>query len=483
MVNQKRQFRRTTLLIWFFVGCLVGLAAARRLSLHSWLVVALAGIISLSLFSRRQVVSLLAVILFGGLLGLWRGTGYMKRLQAYQQFWQQTVVMTAEAQSDAVYGYNSQLDFEVAGAQLLKPWPANLAGKIKVDGFGAPMVYRGDQLEITGKLRPTRGSAQAKMSYAKIQLLAHKKSAVDDVRRRFIAGMQSDLPEPEASFGAGLLIGQRSTIPKATNDELSATGLTHLVAVSGYNLTIIIIAVRKLLGRMSKFQSTVAAYTLMFLFVIVTGLSASIVRAAMVSSLSLLAWYYGRAVRPLLLISWAAALTALWQPFYLWADIGWYLSFLAFFGVLVLAPLMEKIARRFGNPPSLVLLLCETVSAQVMTLPIIMYIFGRLSLIGLVSNLMVVPLVPLAMLASLLAGLAGMLIASWAGWLAWPAKWLLTYMLNVTSLLSQLPHAATYQAISAATMISLYVLILMIAWRTTTKLKTMKDRSERRDMV
>jgi competence protein ComEC len=390
----------------------------------------------------------------------------------YRQVWQQPVVLMAQAQSDAVYGYNSQLDFEVAGIQLVRPWPRHLAGKIKVDGLGAPMVYRGDWLQISGKLRPTRGSAQAKMSYAKIRILGHQKSLVDDVRRRFIAGLQSDLPEPEASFGAGILIGQRSTIPKATNDELSATGLTHLVAVSGYNLTIIIVAVRKLFGGLSKFQSTVAAYLLMFLFVVVTGLSASIVRAALVSSLSLLAWYYGRSVRPLLLITLAASLTAWWQPFYLWADIGWYLSFLAFFGVLELAPLLVEIARRFGEPPSLVLLLCETVSAQMMTLPIIMYIFGRLSLVGLVSNLMVVPLVPLAMLASLLAGLAGMLAAPWAGWLAWPARWLLTYMLNVTSLLSRLPHASTQQTVSAASMVSLYVLILLAAWRTSLKLKS-----------
>lgn len=471
MGKQKQRFRRTTLLTCFCVSCLLGLALARRISLVYWPVVGATGIVCLALFGRRLLISLLSVVLFGTLLGLWRGTGYMRQLHLYQQFWQQTVVLTAQAQSDAVYGYNSQLDFEVAGVQVVRPRPGHLAGKIKVDGFGAPMVYRGDQLEITGKLRPTRGSNQAKISYAKIRLIGHKKSVVDDIRRRFIAGLQSDLPEPEASFGAGLLIGQRSTIPKETNDELSATGLTHLVAVSGYNLTIIIIAVRKLLGRMSKFQSTVAAYTLMFLFVVVTGLSASIIRAALVSSLSLLAWYYGRTVRPLLLIGLAAAVTAYWQPFYLWADIGWYLSFLAFFGVLVIAPLLVKIAERFGKPPSLILLLCETVSAQVMTLPIIMYIFGRLSLVGLVSNLMVVPLVPLAMLASLLAGLAGMLATAWAGWLAWPARWLLTYMLDVTGLLSQLPHAATYQAISAVSMTSLYLLILIIAWRVTAKLK------------
>jgi competence protein ComEC len=394
-------------------------------------------------------------------LGLLRGGQYMALTDQYNKLHSQPVVVVAQASSDAIYGYNSQLDFEVTQVQVLQPQTLHLAGKIKVDGFGAPMVYRGNTVQLTGRLRPTRGSAQAKMSYAKIKLIDKHISSIDRLRQKFIAGLESALPEPAASFGAGLLIGQRSTIPPAVNDQLSTTGLTHLVAVSGYNLTIIIVAVRRLLGRRSKYQSTVAAVSLMILFILVTGLSASIIRAAMVSSLSLLAWYYGRKFKPLLLITLTAAATAWWNPFYLWADIGWYLSYLAFFGLLVIAPLLDSLIGRFTKPNQLLMLLAETTSAQIMTLPIIMYIFGRLSLISLVSNLMVVPLVPLAMLGSLAAGLAGSLLGGLAGWLSWPARFLTTYMLDVVGLLSSLPHAAVQRTISSDSMVALYILIIL----------------------
>src|SRR5205807_2186671 len=104
--------------------------------------------------------------------------------------------------------------------------------------------------------------------------------------------------------------------------------------VSGYNLTIIIRGLNRLkLG--SKYQRLILSLAFIAFFVLVTGFSASIVRAAIVSTLSLWAWFYGRKIRAVLLIAFTAALTGLINPFYIWGDLGWYLSFLAFFGVLI----------------------------------------------------------------------------------------------------------------------------------------------------
>src|SRR5581483_4964968 len=155
------------------------------------------------------------------------------------------------------------------------------------------------------------------------------------------------------------------------------------------------------------------------------GFSASIVRAALVSILSLWAWYYGRRVKPMVLISLAAAITALWNPFYIWADLGWWLSFLAFFGVLVISPLITN--RLFKKTPKLfTLVFLETLSAELMTLPLILMTFSQLSIVALIANLLVVPLVPLAMLLSTVAGAAGFITPQIAGWLALPARLLLT---------------------------------------------------------
>jgi competence protein ComEC len=232
------------------------------------------------------------------------------------------------------------------------------------------------------------------------------------------------------------------------------------VAVSGYNLTIIVRAVGRLkLG--SKFQKLVICLALIVGFMLVTGFSASIVRAALVSVLSLWAWYYGRRIKPMVLISLAAAITALWNPFYIWGDLGWWLSFLAFFGVLVIAPLIT--ARLFKKPPKLfTLVLIETLSAELMTLPLILMTFSQLSIVALIANLLVVPLVPLAMLLSAIAGLAGFLTPQLAGWIALPARLLLTYMLDIVHMLSSVPSALVHRSISLTYMLILYSVVLSV---------------------
>ena len=449
---------------------LVGLGIARVAQLDfSWLIL---GLFLLPLiFKQRRLLIMCSLFLALG-LGWWRGSIFMRRLAAYEQLQLQEVTVQGKADNDAIYGDKTQLAFDLNDVEVLEPQHINLVGKVKIAGFGAPMVYRGDTVQASGKLYKTRGSRQASISFADISVDGHHNSAVDNFRRRFSAGIQSALPEPLASFALGLLIGQRTTIPEKVNQQLSTVGLTHLVAVSGYNLTILVLAIRRLLGKRSKYQSTVLSLMLIGLFLVVTGLSASIVRAAIVSLLSIGAWYYGRTFRPLLLICLAAAITAGWNPLYLWADIGWYLSFLAFFGVLVIAPLLKR--RLFGDKKvqPITYVLIETISAQLMAAPLIMYIFGQVSVIGIIANLLVVPLVPLAMLLSLAAGLSGMFLPSIAGWIAWPARLLLTYMLDIVNALSHIPHALTNRSLLLWQMIGIYTVVVFLClmlWHKSTK--------------
>jgi len=462
------QITNTTLLKFFCSSLLAGLALARKVdfsnAFYAFILIGCAGAYVL----RHTQFKLVFIVGLAVLAGLWRGQSYMAHLATYQQLFRKQITVSAQADTDAIYTKNSQLSFDVVRPTVIKPERQTLIGKIKVEGFGVPMVYKGDLMQLQGSLSPTNGSAQAKLSFAKIAVIKRGSSPIEVLRRRFVAGLISVLPEPEAPFGAGLLLGQRSTIPKDVSDQLSATGLTHLVAVSGYNLTIIIVAVRKIMGKASKFQSTMMATGLMLLFLLLTGMSASIIRAALVSSLSLFAWYYGRQFKPLLLILGTAAATAFWNPFYLWSDIGWYLSYLAFFGVLMIAPVLSAAIGRGKKPKLVGALLTETVSAQVMTLPIIMYIFGRVSVIGLLANVLVVPMVPLAMLLTLVAGISGMMYAPLAGWVAWPAKLLLTYMLDLVGILSHFPHASFQQLISLPLMLAGYAVILIatiLLWR------------------
>ncbi len=454
-----RHYRRTTLIT---VGCaavLAGLGLARKFNFEPSFWFFLLATCSLLLLEPKNAVSLIAIVFLGLSIGLWRGNLYIEKLHQLQDLTAQKVTIEATAISDSVYGNRSQIEFTANKVNLIEPQSLSLAGNFKISGFGERMIYRGDKVQVSGKLFPMRGSNQARIAYSQLKRVGADISWINGFTRRFSAGMQSALPEPNASFGLGLLIGQRNNLPQELTNQLIMVGLVHIVAVSGYNLTIIVRAIGRLkLG--SKYQRLMASLALIGFFMLVTGFSASIVRAAIISVLSLWAWYYGRKIRPVLLILFAAALTGFINPFYVWGDMSWYLSFLAFFGVLIIAPMVaERLFKR--QPKNLTMVVIETLAAEVMTLPLIMMSFNQLSLIGLLANALVVPLVPYAMLLSGIAASAGMLIPSIAGWLAWPANLLLTYTLDVVRGLSSVPGIFLHRSISIANMLILYASILL----------------------
>lgn len=449
-----RRLRRTTLITVFCLAVLAGLGLSRKVQIEFNLVYWLLVSCFLLLLKSKNMLALVLIIFLGLSLGLWRGNAYMHNVRQLKSLTERQVTIEATATMDSIYGKRSQVQFTGSNIQMTYPYQSKLAGSFKLSGFGEKMIYRGDRVRVSGKLFPSRGSNQATIAYAQLKRVSAGNSFIYDLTRRFDSGMQNALPEPQASFGLGLLIGQRNTMPAEVTAALTAVGLIHIVAVSGYNLTIIIRAIGRLkLG--SKYQKLILALALIAAFVLVTGFSASIVRAAIVSVLSLWAWYYGLKLKPLVLITFAAAVTALWNPFYLWGDIGWYLSFLAFFGVLVIAPVIS--ARFFKKQPKLLtMVVIETLSAEIMTLPLILMTFSQLSIVALVANALVVPLVPLAMLLSAAGAAAGAIIPQFAGWLALPARLLLTYMLDVVHLMSNIPSVLIHRNISLPYMLAIY---------------------------
>ena len=178
----------------------------------------------------------------------------------------------------------------------------------------------------------------------------------------------------------------------------------------------------------------------MGVFLVLSGGSASIVRAAMISFLSIVAGYYGRAFKPVNLILLAAVITAMVNPVYIWSDLGWYLSFLAFIGVMILSPLIQARWPRKWHQTLVGGVALESICAEALALPFVLYIFGEMSRVGLLANILVVAFIPLAMLLGTIAGLAGMCAGAVSGWFAWPANALLNYMLDVSHILASLPN-------------------------------------------
>ncbi len=184
------------------------------------------------------------------------------------------------------------------------------------------------------------------------------------------------------------------------------------------------------------------------------------VRAGIVSVLSLFIWYFGRDIHPLRLLLYVAALTLGPQPRYL-LDLGWQLSMGAFAGILILSPIIKKFFYDREEPNFVTGLVVETVSASLLTLPLILSGFGYFSLVSLVANVLVLPLIPLAMFWTLLAGLLPGLLGAGAGLLA---TLVLKLNLQVVEIFGNMGWALLEVTLDNWGMVTMYLVVLALVW-------------------
>lgn len=218
------------------------------------------------------------------------------------------------------------------------------------------------------------------------------------------------LPPDQAALAAGILYGEKQ-LSKEQREAFIASGLMHIVAVSGSNVTVVVQFISFLvlsfgLRRRSAFLLTSLAIVLFVGFV---GFSASVARAAFMGWLIILARLSGRIVTPSRLLFAAAAFLLLINPWQLFYDIGFALSFLAMWGLLSWAPLFHSWLTFLTKRLSIRESVSMTLAATLMTAPYLAWAFERMTLAGLITNILVLPLIPFTMLW-------GAVAAVWGDW-------------------------------------------------------------------
>lgn len=285
------------------------------------------------------------------------------------------------------------------------------------------------------------------------------------VRRSFEQVVQKTLPEPESSLGIGLLIGSKQGFGQDLINDFAKVGITHIIALSGYNVTIIIIFLTDiLLGYLTRRQIFFVSLILILLFVAMTGAASSVIRASIITLLIAYGKTIGRKADMTNLILLSAAIMVAINPFVLRFDVGFQLSFLAFIGLVYFSPIIALIFnRRFFKlwPNFIKSAVTETLSAQIIVLPLILSSFGLVSLIAPITNVLILPLIPAAMLFVFLSTLIYWILPV-IGKLAFLICYLpLKYILATAQYFAKLPVSAIQISDRwQTTIIIVYILIV-----------------------
>lgn len=444
----------------FVIG--VGLALLLRVPI--WLGVAVLPLVAVS-FWRLKVYMMPVVACSGLCIGLGYGSAALGERDAYDLYIGHVITLVGKVKEDPSSNSSGQvsLQLDTVTIESLKLPGTVLVSVAKND------IKRGDIVEVSSVLKEGFGSFPASMSRASvISIVRPSPGDVGRVVRDWFADkVRVSIPEPQASLGVGFLTGQKSALPEELSESLKIAGLTHIVVASGYNLTILVRMARRLFVRISKYLAAVSSGVMITMFMAITGLSPSMTRAGLVSGLSLLAWYYGHRFHPLILLPFAAAITVALQPSYVWGDLGWQLSFAAFAGVMIVAPLLQQYFYGQKEPGIFRQILGETISAHIVTIPIIAIGFGVVSNVAVIANVLVVPLVPLAMLLTFICGMWTIVGIPFVWLVATPTTWLLTYMTNVATFVSELSWAQSELQFELWVW-GIYVLVVIVAciWMT-----------------
>ncbi len=333
--------------------------------------------------------------------------------------------------------------------------------------FGEDYKY-GDEISFTGELEKPENfiTDQGKefdyinylrkdgifyvMSYPSIEIVSRGngnfiRSALFDIKEKFLEKMNLAVQSPESLLMGGLILGEKAAFSDELRTSFINTGTIHIVALSGYNITIIAEWIMKLFSKVPyvplNFGIGAGIFTIL-LFILMTGASSTAIRAGVMATLALIARATGRnydVARALLL---AGVFMILLNPFVLAFDVSFQLSFIATIALIFFTPKIEKYFLWVTPRFKLRDIVSVTCAVYIFVLPFILYKMGNLSIVALPANILILPLIPFTMLLGFLTGFVGLISYIFAVPLGFISYLFLHYELGVINFFANLPFAA-----------------------------------------
>ncbi|KKP37744.1 hypothetical protein A2483_02810 [Candidatus Peregrinibacteria bacterium RIFOXYC2_FULL_33_13] len=274
-----------------------------------------------------------------------------------------------------------------------------------------PELETGDRLKMTGQLREPASRYQNYLKIYDVRFVVFDaeilyvekcgngfKYALSKVRLKILDIIKVIFPEPYSGFMNGIFLGEKNDLPEELNQKMRLAGLSHILVVSGYNITLIAICSNYLFSFLGRKIRIVLTGIMILFFMFLAGFDSSILRAGIMGVLSLFALWCGRIYEVFTGIFFAAFLMCLLNPMLIFYDDGFKLSFLATMGIALGAEHFKILGNNLKLNSVINDLLSVTFSAQLAVLPILVFKYHQFTFFSFISNLLVVPLIPWTML-------------------------------------------------------------------------------------
>ncbi len=281
---------------------------------------------------------------------------------------------------------------------------------LQIDADLYPAFAYGDRVQLSCTIR-LPGLIEG-FDYGKYLARYHISALCDDPTLEFIQSQQGNAwiskvywlrntlkqrveqlwPEPMAALILGVLIGEQDTIPQSIYTDFQRAGVVHILVVSGMHVLILVQLLKRLTKQLPRSGQLAVIIGVLVAFCVLTGFSATVIRATVMGSIPLLGMFIGRPHRIHLTLAWAAALVTVFNPYILVHDVGFQLSFLATLGLVYVTPHVQRFTQWTPETFSLRETVTTTIAATTTTAPWIAHIFGTWSNVALLANIIVIPI-------------------------------------------------------------------------------------------
>jgi len=276
--------------------------------------------------------------------------------------------------------------------------------------------------------------------------------------------LQRILPEPYAGFVSGLLFGGSSSLSKETKETFSRTGTSHILAASGFNVSLFSVMLLSVLlsSPLGKKRGLIATSILLVVYLFAAGATAAVVRATIMALLLVLQTGMSRRALMMNVVLLTLAIMLIINPHLLLYDVGFQLSFVATCAILFIVPRYKHLFWFFPSAFGIRDAVTCSLAATIFTLPILLWHFGQLSLVAPFVNLLVLPFVPFVMASALVALFVSALFIPLAQLLALPV-WAISFVLLKTiSAFSALPFASV--SVASSHFLAMIATLLLVLW-------------------